>query len=483
MLRRRSQLPRTRPVALAAALLFCLLFAVAAHGQGDDSPDIVGGQEATPGEFPWQVALVYKGSDLYNNQFCGGTLIAADWVVTAAHCIDDKTTAVFDVVAGIHNLYSPDPNYERRTIAQIIPHPYWDSPTYDNDIALLKLTWPIAERNGSGTTLPIKYGKLVPSNVGNLAGKNVTVTGWGNRAATPPGGVNYPAKLHKVTIPVATNAACASAYAAWGPITANMLCAGSAGKDSCQGDSGGPAVYKNGSTWQLAGVVSWGVGCANPAVNNLGVYARVAQYTTWINGYVSPLPPGAHKTMLPVVYSPVYPLLNGHFENGPNAGWTQSSTHGYQLILDSTALIVPPHGGAWAAWLGGEYNETSLISQVVTIPPAQPVLAFYHWVGSNDSCGYDKARVMIDNILLLPADLCQAYNTGGWVRVSLNLSAYAGQTVKLKFEVITDGSLNSNWFIDDVSFVSMMAGDEPAAFERTTPAPPPGVESRPKAGE
>lgn len=329
-------------VALAVTLLILPMAVGAAPPQDVNSPEIVGGQEADPGEWPWQVALVRKGADLYQNQFCGGTIIAADWVVTAAHCVkdnNDNTVAPnsLDVVAGVHNLSNPNPNFQRRTIAQIVVHPGWTKGTFNNDIALLRLSTPIAERNASGGTLPIKYAKLVPANVGDLAGKNVTVTGWGNRAASPPGGNNYPSKLHEVVIPVATNAACANAYAP-DPITANMLCAGAAGKDSCQGDSGGPVVYNNGGKWQLAGIVSWGIGCANPAVKNLGVYARVSRYIAWINGYIASPGPATNFTYLPVVLDVPAPppssaaILNGDFEAGPGVGWTESSANSWPLV-------------------------------------------------------------------------------------------------------------------------------------------------------
>lgn len=454
----------SRLVALTAALLILLLAVGAAPAQDINSPEIVGGQEASPGEWPWQVALVKKanGADLYNGQFCGGTIVAADWVVTAAHCVEGRTTAYFDIVAGIHNLGSPDPNFQRRTISQIIKHPGWNPSTFDNDIALLRLASPIAERNASGGTLPIKYAKLVPDNIGDLANKNVAVTGWGNRA---PGGNDYPTKLHEVVVPVATNAACNAAYGA-GKITDNMLCAGATGKDSCQGDSGGPLVYNNGGTWQLAGVVSWGIGCANPDYDYLGVYARVSRYVDWIKSYVSPPPPGAHKVFFPVILSPAYTLRNGNFESGRGVGWSEHSTNGWPIVLPKAGLPkgLSPHSGTWAAWLGGGVNDTSTLSQLVTIKPGAKVLSFYHWIASLDTCGYDFGRVLVNNTVVLEKNLCKANSTNGWQKVTLNLGAYVGQNVTIKFVSVTDGGDNSNWFIDDValSATAVAAADEAA---------------------
>ena len=98
---------------------------------------IVGGTLADPGEYPWQVALVGGTStDLYNGQFCGGSLIDSQWVLTAAHCIteDDGSVSLvssLDVIAGIYNLQTPTAGYQRRDVIQIIRHAAYNSSTYD----------------------------------------------------------------------------------------------------------------------------------------------------------------------------------------------------------------------------------------------------------------------------------------------------------------------------------------------------------------
>ncbi len=137
--------------------------------QTPKSPEIVGGQEADPGEWPWQVALVNKGADLYQNQFCGGTIISADWVVTAAHCVDSSAPNDLDVVAGVHDLSNPEPNFQRRTLSQIIVHPNWNDSTFDNDIALLKLSSPINQRPASGGTPELAAEDLLHDLVGASA--------------------------------------------------------------------------------------------------------------------------------------------------------------------------------------------------------------------------------------------------------------------------------------------------------------------------
>ncbi len=264
--------------------------AVRPHPRLPENPQIVGGQDADPGEWPWQVALVNAGStDLYNNQFCGGSVIDEYWVLTAAHCTDGAAPSSIDIVAGIQNLVTPEAGYQQIGVLDIIIHPGWDPATFDYDISLLRLAEPVQFGTTAGG-LDVEPAPLVPSDVGDLVDVLSAVTGWGNTIAQPvPGGSNFPAQLQEVEVPILSNAQCEALYDANdGPgdwITANMLCAGyeAGGKDSCQGDSGGPLVVYDTveEMWWQAGVVSWGTGCAAPGLP--GVYARVSQFTDWIN--------------------------------------------------------------------------------------------------------------------------------------------------------------------------------------------------------
>ena len=115
-----------------------------------------------------------------------------------------------------------------------------------------------------------------------FAGACAVVSGWG--ALASDGGI--PDRLQAVNLPLVSEAECRQAYP--GQITGGMICAGlpEGGRDSCQGDSGGPLVVRGLSErhWQLAGVVSWGAGCAEPGL--YGVYARVATYLDWIQATV-----------------------------------------------------------------------------------------------------------------------------------------------------------------------------------------------------
>ena len=261
-------------------------------------PQIVGGQPAAPGEYPWQVALVNaREANPQFGQFCGGSLIDAEWVLTAAHCTVGETPGSIDVVLGINNL-SDGPTTggqgQRIDVDQIMAYPGYNASTEDGDVALLHLATP-ATLGGTVQTIG-----LTGSDDETLfeQGDTATITGWG---ATSDGGAGSNALL-EVAVPIVSNNTCNAPASYGGAVTANMLCAGLAagGKDSCQGDSGGPMIVSNGSGgWLQAGVVSWGNGCAQP--NYYGVYARVASFKNWITSQIGPPPVLTGAVYLPLV--------------------------------------------------------------------------------------------------------------------------------------------------------------------------------------
>ncbi len=230
---------------------------------------IVGGVETRPGTYPWMTSLHAKGGA----QFCGASLIDKNWLLTAAHCVEQESAARIEAVIGNYDLNRPDPGEQTIAIKRILVHPR-RSQGEDYDIALLEL-----EQPASGAVIrpvtPALSESLPP-------GTLLTVLGWGNLSAS---GASFPERLHQVQVPLMDQQACKQAYPS--DITDNMLCAGlpEGGKDSCQGDSGGPLVHQKNSQWFQVGIVSWGDGCAQPGAP--GVYARVAAFSDWISQTLS----------------------------------------------------------------------------------------------------------------------------------------------------------------------------------------------------
>jgi len=264
-------------------ILLCLIitFTIIGNGYTEDeilmqdlsqkTPRIVGGREADPDSWEWMVAIVYADeTSNYNGLFCGGALIHPKWVVTAGHCAEGETIRTMEVVAGIHDLKND--TGERIKVKRIISHPSFDSDTLDSDIALLELEHEVS------------YAAISPVSGDNtLEDETAVVTGWGS--TNPDGWEKYPADLQEVYIPIVSNQLCQNAYKL-DDVTETMICAGYAegGKDACYGDSGGPLMVWQDNTWRLAGLVSWGEGCAEPGY--YGVYTRVSKFTDFIYQYV-----------------------------------------------------------------------------------------------------------------------------------------------------------------------------------------------------
>lgn len=228
------------------------------------TPEIVGGGDSTVEQWPWQVQL-RKGS-----AFCGGSLISPNWVVTAAHCLDNGP--VDTVVLGRTALNSG--GVERSVVESIVHESYAN---FNYDIALLRLDEPMTYEP---SIQPI--GLLSAAQEANLAKNGVlaSVSGWG--LLYPETSVRSD-QLQAVDVAMVSTEACRNSSYPASSITNNMICAGfvEGGVDACAGDSGGPLVVRDRiGGYRLVGITSWGDGCAKP--NFPGVYTRVSKFVSWV---------------------------------------------------------------------------------------------------------------------------------------------------------------------------------------------------------
>ncbi len=166
-------------------------------------------------------------------------------------------------------------------------------------------------------------------------------------------------------------------------------------------------------------------------------------------------PPGSRKLLLPVVLSPDYAFKNWDFELG-RVGWHEYSQSGWALITPESDMPVPPYSGNWAVWLGGVPSDVSSISQHIFVP-SQKLLTAKIWIASQETnCGNDLFIARVNGAEIGRVGLCQTNKTDGWTTLYVNVSSYAGQEVFMTFEVRTNSSLNSNVFLDNFVWASML---------------------------
>ncbi|EEB19051.1 predicted protein [Pediculus humanus corporis] len=239
---------------------------------------IVGGKNAPFGGWPWQVSVRRTSFFGFSSTHrCGGAVINENWIATAGHCVDDLLTSQIRIRVGEYDFSSVQEPYPfvERGISKKVVHPKYNFFTYEYDLALVRLE---SSLEFQPHIAPI----CLPASDDLLIGENATVTGWGRLSE----GGTLPSVLQQVSVPIVSNDKCKSMFLRAGRhefIPKIFLCAGyeNGGQDSCQGDSGGPLQVKGkNGRYFLAGIISWGIGCAE--ANLPGVCTRISKFVPWI---------------------------------------------------------------------------------------------------------------------------------------------------------------------------------------------------------
>ncbi|XP_045715046.1 chymotrypsin-C [Phyllostomus hastatus] len=234
---------------------------------------VVGGDNARPHSWPWQISLQYLRDDTWRHT-CGGTLIASNFVLTAAHCISNSRT--YRVAVGKNNLAVEDEEGSLYVgVDTIFVHEKWNSFLVRNDIALIKLAEPVELSDTIQVACLPEAGSVMSQDY------PCYVTGWGRLWTNGP----IAEELQQGLQPVVDHATCTQKDW-WGTMVKDtMVCAGGDGVISaCNGDSGGPlnCQAENGS-WEVRGIVSFGSGLGCNTLKKPAVYTRVSAYIDWIN--------------------------------------------------------------------------------------------------------------------------------------------------------------------------------------------------------
>ncbi|MEW2316004.1 S1 family peptidase [Streptomyces bauhiniae] len=258
---RRARKTAVTVLATAAAATTALVAAPAASAAPQP---IVGGTTTTTTAYPYVMQI----TDASGNQFCGGTLVSAKKVVTAAHCMVGESTSSVRVVGGRTYLNGTNGTVSR--VSKIWINPDYTDATRGDDVAVLTLS----------TSMPYTPVSYVSSSQTSVyaAGTTARILGWGTTSESG----SSSNQLRTATVPTVSDSSCRSSYGS-DFVQSDMVCAGltSGGVDTCQGDSGGPLIIGG----VLAGITSWGEGCAEAGYP--GVYTRLTTFSSLVTAQVN----------------------------------------------------------------------------------------------------------------------------------------------------------------------------------------------------
>jgi len=232
---------------------------------------IVNGEPAKSGDVRWQVAILVKATSTNDLDVCGGSAVAPNWVLTAAHCVAGVSREQVEVRSGSVRL--DDTLAQRSVPRRILIHKDWNSVTYDNDVALLE-----ADLASSVQAVPMIEGDSDVQSTDHMQ-----ISGFGR--VSEFGATSNTLLLAYVSF--ISYDSCNDRQAYNGQVhVGTMFCAdapfGDAEtSDSCKGDSGGPITREHKGKIEQVGIISWGNGCGDPSFP--GVYVRLSQYRSWID--------------------------------------------------------------------------------------------------------------------------------------------------------------------------------------------------------
>jgi secreted trypsin-like serine protease len=271
-------------------LVIVALFVAAAHALPAD-PKIVGGVNATPHQAPYIVSVqVFREERGFYRHTCGGSIISAEWILTAGHCITEHEPlqAPLRIVAGEHNFAVESGQEQIRLTPTVVIHEDYAGGVAPFDIALLGVESPLQLITGVVQTIRLPQPNSIPSG-------NVRLFGWGSISTTNEAVI--PDILQTVVKDVLSLDMCREVllnkYPGGTPLHSTNVCTGPLDSiiTACSGDSGGPIVQAGaGGVLEVVGVASWISAFPCGAINAVTVYVRSSAFNDWITNTTGPLP-------------------------------------------------------------------------------------------------------------------------------------------------------------------------------------------------